>query len=232
VILLNPEIEPVYYDLSEAQLNAGQNADALATLEKIRQKFPQSFLLESFSGIAYSRQKDYTNAVSHFTAAEIYAQVKDPKRLTDMFYFQFGSACERKGDYAQAEKNFKKCLELSPDFAEAQNYLGFMWADRGEQLEQARDLIAKALKAEPKSAAYLDSMGWVLFRLNRPKEALGYLLDAVKNSEEEDATLYDHLGDIYSALHQSDQAREAWRKSLALEKNEAVAKKLEPSSAP
>src|SRR4029077_15474753 len=97
------------------------------------------------------------------------------KRLMDSFYFQFGAACERAGDFAQSEKYFEKCLDLAPNFSQAQNYLGYMWAERGEKLDRARDLIEKALKAEPKNAAYLDSMGWVLFKLQRPKEALDYL---------------------------------------------------------
>ena len=129
-------------------------------------------------------------------------------------------------------KYFERALELKPEFPEAQNYLGYMWAERGEKLDRARELIEKALKAEPKSAAYLDSMGWVLFKLNQPKEALGYLLQAVSLNDGPDATLYDHLGDIYSALGETDQANEAWRKSLGVESSELVRKKLNPVKAP
>jgi tetratricopeptide (TPR) repeat protein len=227
VLLLNPEFEQAYYDLASAQISADKPADALVTLEKTRQKFPQKFFPEYLTGLAYSHQKDYTNALIHFTAAEIIAQATDPKQLKDTFFFQIGATFERKGDYEQAEKYFEKCLELSPNLSEAQNYLGYMLADRGVKLDRARDLIDRALKAEPKNSAYLDSMGWVLFKLNQPKEALAYLLDAVKNSEEEDAELYNHLGEIYSALHQADKAREAWVKSISLEPSESIRRKLE-----
>jgi tetratricopeptide (TPR) repeat protein len=70
-------------------------------------------------------------------------------------------------------------------------------------------------------------MGWVLYKLNQPKEALEYIQKAVAASNEEDATIYDHLGDIYAALKQMDKAREAWSESLAVEKNDAVQKKLD-----
>jgi tetratricopeptide (TPR) repeat protein len=102
-----------------------------------------------------------------------------------------------------------------------------MWADRGEKLDRARALIERALKEDPRNAAYLDSMGWVLFKLGRTEEALDYVLKAVHYSEEEDATLFDHLGDIYAVLGRQDKAREAWKKSLSLEPNEQVRKKLE-----
>ena len=89
-------------------------------------------------------------------------------------------------------------------------------------------MIQQALKSEPDNAAYLDSMGWVLFRQHHLKEALDYVLMAIKHSEEEDAVLYDHLGDIYAALGQSESARNAWTKSLSLEPSDLVRKKLDP----
>jgi len=158
------------------------------------------------------------------------AKTGETNELTDDLYFQLGAAHERSKDYAQAEKYFKKCLELAPDNAAALNYLGYMWAERGEHLREARKLIEKAVKLEPKSAAYLDSMAWVLFKLNEPKPALDYLLQAIKLSEEPDATLYDHLGDIYAALQQHEQAREAWQKSVAIEPSDAIKKKLDASA--
>jgi tetratricopeptide (TPR) repeat protein len=102
-----------------------------------------------------------------------------------------------------------------------------MWAEHGIKLDKARELIEKAVKAEPKNAAYLDSLGWVLFKLNQPKQALEYILKAIELSKEPDATVYDHLGDTYAALNQTEKAREAWRKSLDLEPSDQVRKKLE-----
>ena len=231
-LLFNPNFEPAYYDLTAAQLAANDAAGALATLERARGKFPQTFLTEYLAALAQGRQKNFAEAIKHFTAAEVIAKAGEPKRLTAEFYFEVAIAFERKGDRAEAEKHFEQALGLKPEFPEAQNYLGYMWAERGEKLDRARDLIGKALKAEPKSAAYLDSMGWVLFKLNQPQEALDYLLKAVSLNEGPDATLYDHLGDIYSALRQPDQAHEAWSKSLAVEASELVRKKMDSSKAP
>jgi tetratricopeptide (TPR) repeat protein len=226
-ILFSPDFESAYYNLATAQMGGGKAAEALETLDRARRRFPQNFLDEYYSGMAYSQLKNYTNALQHFTAAEIVAKGSDPKRLTDMFYFQLGATYERLGDYGRAEKYFQSSLQLAPDSPETLNYLGYMWADHGEKLDQAKDYIAKALKSEPKNAAYLDSMAWVLYKLNQPKPALDYVLKAVQFSEEEDATLFEHLGDIYNALGQKDKAREAWNKSLKLEANDSVRKKLE-----
>ena len=82
------------------------------------------------------------------------------------------------------------------------------------------------MKKEPKNGAYLDSLGWVLFKLNQPREALTWLLKAQELTPEADATLLDHLGDVYMALNQEDKAHDAWKKSLSLEANDDVQKKL------
>lgn len=229
-VLLSPADRDAYCELALTQINLNKPEAALATLEKARSLFPQSFQIEFYSGLAHVRAKRYAEALKYYTAAEVLAEATEPKLLGHLFYFHVGSAYERAQDRSTAERYFRKCLEMAPDFAEALNYLGYMWAERGERLEEARAMIQKAVKLEPENAAFLDSMGWVLFKLNQPKEGLEYLLLAIKHSEEPDPTLYDHLGDIYATLKQDEQAREAWRKSLSIEANEEVRKKLEAST--
>jgi tetratricopeptide (TPR) repeat protein len=228
-LLVSPELETAYYFLALAQIELNQGSEALATLEKARRKFPQSFAMEFYTGVAYGRQKSYAEALKHFTAAEVIAKATDASQLNEGFYFQLGATCERSGDYEQAEKYFEKSLQLVPDFAEALNYLGYMWAEHGVKLDKAREMIEKALKLEPKNAAYLDSMAWVLYKLNQPTDALPYALKAVELTEQPDATVFDHVADIYAALKQTEKAREFWRKALALEPNEEIKKKLEAS---
>lgn len=226
-IVLNPELEQAYYDLANAQVAAEQPSDALATLDDARKRFPQNFLSEFLRAVAYIRQKSYDQAVKLFGAAEILAQASDPKRLNHFFYFQYGAAAERDGDFTTAEKHFRKALTLNPDFHEAQNYLGYMWAERGTNLTEALELIEKAVKAEPDNEAYLDSLGWVLFQLGKPAESLPHILRAIELSKEPDATLLEHLGDVHFALKDGDKAREAWEKSLAVEDKTEVRAKLE-----
>ena len=103
--------------------------------------------------------------------------------------------------------------------------------ERGVNLPKARELIEKAVKLEPKNAAYLDSLAWVIYKLDQPKEALPWMLKAVELSEEPDATLYDHLGDIYSAMQQPAKAQEAWKKALDIEPKDEIKKKLSPAGA-
>lgn len=228
-LLLSDDAEELYYELARVQINLNRPKDALDTLKRAKShpKFAGGFTPEILTALAYDREKDYTNALNHFTAAEVIAKTSKPELLTADFYFDQGAAYERVGNYDDAEKCFQKTLALEPESAEALNYLGYMWAEHGIKLDKALELIQKAVHLEPKSAAYLDSLGWVLYKLNRPSEALPNEQKAIEYSEEPDATLYDHLGDIYAALKQTDKAREAWQRSISVEPNAEVRKKLE-----
>jgi len=227
VIVLRPEFEQAYYDLAAALINLDLNDEAEKVLEKARHKFPQSFAMEMLSGLVHMRREEPVAAMKHFTSAEIMAQATDPERLTEFFYFQYGAASEQAGEYAAAERHLRKSLELDPDFAPAQNYLGYMWTDRGEHLEEARALIEKAVQTDPQNAAYLDSLGWVLFKLNRPQEALAEILKAIDHLDEPDPVVYEHLGDIHAQLGDTRQAAEAWRKAYELEPTEKLREKIE-----
>ncbi len=225
-ILLSPELEQAYYDLAGTQINLNQPNRALTLLDKARAKFKETFVNEFFSAIACNKLKKYTEALKHYTAAEVIAKAGDTNRLDHTFYFQMGACYERAKNYVEAEKTFQKVLEMSPNDAETLNYLGYMWAENGTNLTKAKELIEKAVKLEPKNAAYLDSMGWVLFKLNEAQNALPFILKAIELSDEPDAAVYDHLGDIYEALKQPEKAQEAWKKSLSIEPNDDVKKKL------
>ncbi|MEY4385176.1 MAG: hypothetical protein RLY20_459 [Verrucomicrobiota bacterium] len=232
VVTLNPKFEQAYYDLAVAQLSIQKTNEVFKTLQAAQKKFGESFISEYLLGLANTRVGRYAEAVKRYTSAEIIARASDPKRLTAQFYFQAGSALERKGDYTEAVKYFEKAMELKPEFPEAANYLGYMWAERGENLERAKGLIEQAVKAEPKNDAYLDSMAWVLFKQGKAREALPFMQQAVEIAEEEknlDPSLYDHLGDIWAALGDKEKARAAWSNALKLGANEEIKKKIEAS---
>ena len=224
---LNPEFEPLYYDLAGVHIARQQPAEALALLQKARGKFKMTFVLEFYSGIAHGMMENWSEALSRLTSAEVLARTSEPNRLNHLFYYQLGSVHERSGNIEEAVKHLRKALELSPDYADALNYLGYMWAERGENLHEARSMVEKAVKAEPENAAFIDSLAWVLFKLKRTEEALTWMQKAVALSEEPDATLYDHLGDIHLELQQVELAREAYTKALAVKPDEKIKEKLE-----
>lgn len=225
-ILLDPTVEPAYYDLIAVRLALRRPDLAWETVEAARAQFRPGCLVELYSGLVLAAQEEYPKALTHFATAELHARVSEPARLNDFFYFQVGAANERAGRYAEAETALRKCIELNPKHADALNYLGYMWADRGENLAEARQFIERALELEPDNPAYLDSLAWVLHKQADHAQALEHQLRALKLMPEPDATLLDHLGDIYAALGRQAEARDAWQQSLEVEPNPLVEKKL------
>ncbi len=142
--------------------------------------------------------------------------------------FQLGAVYEGQGKLEETEAVFQSILKEHPQHAGVLNYLGYMLADRGLRLLEALGYINKAVEIEPHNGAYLDSLGWVYFKLNQLELAETNLLLALKLTDN-DPTIHDHLGDLYSKLKQYDRARTYYRHSLSLSENEEqekVQKKL------
>ena len=130
--------------------------------------------------------------------------------------FELGSAMERAGDKAGAEKIFLAILNQHPDHAATLNYLGYMWADSGVNLERAAEMLTKAVKEEPRNGAYIDSLGWVYFRQGKLDQAEKYLTDATKLLPH-DATVHEHLGDVFARRGDYNRALVMYRLALHLE---------------
>jgi tetratricopeptide (TPR) repeat protein len=159
----------------------------------------------------YEKGKKFGEMEKALSQAEKLSETKPEK---ESIYFMRGAMFERQKKFSAAEAEFRKVIESNPQNAGALNYLGYMFADRGERLEEARDLIRKALEIEPDNGAYLDSMGWVNFRLNKLDEAERNLRESIEKING-DPTVYDHLGDVYLKQGKVKEAISQWQLSLA-----------------
>lgn len=131
--------------------------------------------------------------------------------------FGLAVSYERSGQPAPAVELFEKLLKLDPDSAGVLNYLGYMWAEKGENLERALELILRAVALEPDNGAYVDSLGWVYYQLGRYAEAREHLEWAVRLVPD-DATLHEHLAAVYTKLGDKAKVKEALVKALEFEK--------------
>ncbi len=130
--------------------------------------------------------------------------------------FELGSAYERAGDHAAAERVFLQILKEHPDHAQTLNYLGYMWADSNTNLDRAADMLTRAVKQEPRNGAYIDSLGWVYFRQGKLDLAEKYLSDAARLLPR-DATVKEHLGDVMAKRGDYKKAIELYKVALTLE---------------
>jgi Tfp pilus assembly protein PilF len=125
-----------------------------------------------------------------------------------------GAMYEHQKDYDAAEKAFRTVLKSDPDNAGALNYLGYMLADRDVRLEEAQQLISKAVDLDPDNGAYLDSLGWVHYRQNRLDQAADELRQALDRIKK-DPTVHDHLAEVYFKQGKFKEAAQEWELSVS-----------------
>jgi predicted Zn-dependent protease len=130
--------------------------------------------------------------------------------------FQLGSLLERAEDREGAEKVFTALLEKNRDHAPSLNYLGYMWAESGVNLEKAEEMLSRAVGQEPENGAYVDSLGWVYYRLGNLELAEKYLSDATRLLPR-DATVHEHLGDVLAKRGDMQRALQLYRTAVDLD---------------
>ncbi len=123
------------------------------------------------------------------------------------------AVCVTQHDLTAAEELLQQVLDEFPDDVGARNDLGYLWADEGKHLERALGMVQAAVAAEPKNTAYRDSLGWALFRVGKTDEAIAELKKAAAG-ETPDATILEHLGDVYKQIHKRQEAQDNWKRAL------------------
>ena len=142
------------------------------------------------------------------------ASAEDPAQGTTAL-IMLSSAQERAGDPKGAEASLRQVLAKDSNNPTALNNLGYFLTEREERLEEALGMIERAVRADPHNASFLDSLGWVYFKLGKLKEAERYLSDAARRNPKS-ATIQEHLGDLFKKLGQEEKARASWRRALSL----------------
>jgi tetratricopeptide (TPR) repeat protein len=158
----------------------------------------------------YEKLKNYPEMAKAIDEA---AKRSDSKEEKETIAFMRGAMYEKLKKFDQAEAEFRKVLEGNPASASALNYLGYMLADRGVRLQEAQQMISKALDTDPNNGAYLDSLGWVYYRMDKLPEAESHLRRAMERYSK-DPTVHDHLGDVLFKQGKLKEAITQWELSL------------------
>ena len=222
-----------YLRLAEIYLRLKRADKAVDIMRTARGKFPDVPQIGFTLAVTLSQAKRHTEAMTSFAEAEADARNSHEEMLTSSFYFQYGAAAEQAGLIEKSAELMRESIRLDPsNAAQAYNYLGYMWTERGINLEEAGEYIRKALETDPENGAYLDSIGWYYFKRGDYDRALKELLHALEAMKEDDAVVFEHIADTYSKLGKTAEAVTFWEKSLAMEDNPKVREKLDAAKPP
>ena len=199
--------------------DTGKVSEALEILNKVvknepdnaRYRFMLGNLLSKF-GRNEEGIKVYQDLIKHFASND---------EVVKLAHSSLSIIYVNQGDYSKGEAELEILFQKTPDDPGVNNDLGYLYADQGKNLEKAETMIRKAIQEEPDRPAYLDSLGWVLFKRGKVKESLEPLQKAVELQKAEekkgtapaDATIREHLGDVYLHLQEVDRARQIWEEA-------------------
>jgi tetratricopeptide (TPR) repeat protein len=219
----------------QAVAKQGKFDEALKLAENLVKSRKEADWLDlQLKGWVYRESGKYKEAAQIYE--DVLQQVGKDKELTqeekdrylERYRYSLSNIYVEMNRIDRAAALLKELLDKKPNDPTYNNDLGFIWADHDTNLQEAEKHIRKALEEDRKSrkkanvkpeedrdnGAYLDSLGWVLFKQKKYKEAKEALLKAVEDKASQHIEIYDHLGDVYMALGQKAEAVAAWKKGL------------------
>ena len=187
--------------------------EALSMLGDVARAHPDRPEPQGLIGDILRVKKRFADAVQAYDKAIALAGA--PVAAHWPLYYDRGIALERSKQWERAEADFQQALRFVPDQPFVLNYLGYSWAEQGRNLEQAREMIEKAVQQRPNDGSMVDSLGWVAMRMGDIANAVR-LLERAAELEPGDATVNGHLGDAYWEAGRKLEAVFQWRRALGL----------------
>ena len=224
VTSLDEKNSEAWYFLGSNYFERNEFQRLLNTMERARKLFPNDARFYMLSGLAYSRMGQPEPAAD-MLAKSYRLNPKDVNTLGQLALTYDGM---RK--WKESDSLYEEALKIDAKSAIILNNYSYSLTERGLQLERALTMAAQAVEAEPDNASYLDTLGWVYFRLAKYQEAERYIAKAVATGGAS-AVVHEHLGDVCFKLGKKDKALEYWRQALTMDKeNQGLKEKLERGS--
>lgn len=232
ILLTVPESHPSYQEsrrtAAELMARAGRRDEGLAMMEKLYADHGDVEALIRIGDI-HRYAENYGEALKAYSRAVAAVGEPVPEKYWHLLYAR-GMVYEREGRWDEAVADLGAAVAFRPNHPYLLNYLGYGWADKGENLEEALTMIRRAVALRPSDGYITDSLGWVLYRMHNYDEAVQHLERAVELLPY-DATINDHLGDAYWRVGRRMEARFQWRRAQNSSKDEelraSIAEKLQ-----
>ncbi len=196
--------------------------DALSLLAQARLRFADDPDALFALGGVYSEMKHYQETITLLAQARQRLDASptpadgDRPPLSEGYYLVLASAHDGLQDHATTEQLLEECLKVHPDSHRAMNFLAYLWAEQNRNLSKALKLSLRSVTFEPDNAAYIDTLGWIYYRKNKLELAWATLSKAHELIGDDPEILL-HLGDVQSALGNTETAMTYWTRSVAID---------------
>ena len=208
---------------ANATFAAGHPEAALEILQGLARAHGDILAVQVALADGMRREKRYDEAYKAYDAA--IKMVPKPGRGHWILFYSRGVVSDALRHYDAAEADFRAAMALNPNEPELLNYLGYSLVDQGRKLDEALGMIKRAVMMRPDSGAILDSLGWAYYRLGRYQDAL-IPMEQASMRMAVDATVTDHLGDVYWAVGRKREAEYQWHRALSYGPEDKLAARL------
>ncbi len=188
-----------------------QTDKAIGFLEVKHRELPEDMDIIIYLAAFYEEQEAFGKAITLLNkGVDLYPDAVD-------LIFRLGVVQDKSGQKQACIQSMKRAIELDPDNANALNYLGYTYADLGENLDAAESLVLKALSLKPEDGFITDSLGWIYYKKGRFAEAISTLEKAVRLTQG-DPIITEHLGDAYHRDNRLTEALETYKNARSKSK--------------
>lgn len=218
---LVPANDPSFHAAELGRAEALRKLDRLDSASEVLEQLTRSHgglpIVHVSLGDLLRQMERFSEAVSAYdTALRLYPREEEGHWF---IYYARAIALERQDEWERAEADFRKALALNPDQPQVLNYLGYSLVEKQIKLDEALDMIERAVAARPDSGYIVDSLGWVLYRLGRYEEAVVHMERAAELMPV-DPIVNDHLGDVLWAVGRTREAQFQWTRALSFDPEE------------
>jgi tetratricopeptide (TPR) repeat protein len=191
----------------------GQYEQAISTGQKANNYVPDDAFIHFFIGSSYLINQQSDSATTWLQQA---ARLPARKPFKSIVYGSLGDAYSDLDQWDQAKEAYEQAISLDEENDNALNNYAYYLSTRGERLEYAQSLAERALEIRPSNPSYLDTLGWIYYKLEQYDNALRYIKAAAETGQAS-ATVLEHLGDMYNKMDEQELAREYWQKALDMD---------------
>ncbi|MCW3123269.1 MAG: tetratricopeptide repeat protein [Flavipsychrobacter sp.] len=189
-----------------------QDADSLIKYsEKAMRLFPNQGIVHYYNGIGHINKKEYPAAIKAINRA-IDMQPENDKEAVAIMLSTLADIYHSNKQDDLSDQTFEKALKLAPNDASLLNNYSYYLSERGKKLDEAEKMSKHSLELKPGEAIFLDTYGWILYKKGDYAKAKEYIQKAIDLAGvKADATVYDHIGDVWYKLNNKDKAIESWK---------------------
>jgi tetratricopeptide (TPR) repeat protein len=193
-------------------MNENNSKAIIDLLEPVSEIFKSSFSIQYLIGLAHSRLKQYDEAINYYAKSHL-IEPNSSSLLHSMAILY-----DAKENWNKSDSIYVHLIRIDSSDAQALNNYAYSLVERDQNLDEALMMAKKAIALEPNNASYLDTIGWIYYKLNKTKKAkqfLEYSLEIV----EDNSVVLEHLGDVFMKDNKLKEAINYYKRALALDKD-------------